>query len=603
MGETRRDFLVKTSMGALAAVALPGAGEAAQVPSTPAPVSVFGTTPPAGPAVGPETFAAAGELMRLEMTAGHRVEAASSWRASMAPLYERRTGPRRFALGYGDVPASVWNPQMTPLEQPVAAADGPFELPMVQVRPLPTVEDDIAFGTVMELSAWIHRREITSERLTRLYLERLKRYDPQLRCVITLTEELALAQARTADTELAAGHSRGPLHGVPWGAKDLLDTAGIRTTWGAEPFRDRIPATDATVVRMLREAGAVLVAKLSLGALALNDVWFGGQTRNPWLLEEGASGSSAGPGAAVAAGLVGFAIGSETQGSIVSPAMRCGVTGLRPTFGRVSRAGAMTLSWSCDKLGPMTRGVADTMLVLAAINGFDPSDVASVRKPLVVAGDQGVRGLRVGYFPRWMTEPPATEVDRHALEVVKSLGMEAVALELPDWPYDSLNMILFAESAAAFEEITLTNQVDTMVMQTPDAWPNVFRQSRFLSAVDLVQADRFRRRVAQMFSKLMAEVDLLLVPSLRDEFLVITNFTGHPSLTLRAGFVEVNEVRSDWAPDPAHPAPKLAGPRRVPYGVTLVGKLFDEGTLVRTGMSMEREFGVMSARPKGFSAA
>lgn len=600
MSETRRDFLMKTGVGALAAMALPGSVDAAQVPATPAPVSVFGTAPPAGPDVGQEVFEAAGKLVRLEMIPAHRVEAASSWRASMAPLYERRTGPRRLALGYGDVPATVWNPQMTPLEQPVPATEGPFDVPQVDVRPLPAHEDEIAFGTVVELSAWLQRREITSERLTRIYLARLKRYDPQLRCVITLTEELALTQARGADAELAAGHSRGPLHGVPWGAKDLLDTAGIRTTWGAEPFRDRVPATDAAVVRMLREAGAVLVAKLSLGALALNDVWFGGQTRNPWLLEEGASGSSAGPGAAVAAGLVGFAIGSETQGSIVSPSMRCGVTGLRPTFGRVPRSGAMTLSWSCDKLGPMTRGVADSMLVLQAIQGFDASDAASVRKPLVFAGDQGVRGLRVGYFPHWMTEAPATEVDRHALEVVKGLGMETVALQLPDWPYDSLNMILFAEAAAAFEEITLDHQVDQMVMQTPDAWPNVFRQSRFLSAVDLVQADRLRRRVAVMFEALMAQVDMLLVPSLRDEFLVITNFTGHPSLTLRAGFVQVGEIRSDWAPDPAHPAQKLNGPRTVPYGVTLVGKLFEEGTIVRAGISMEHTFDVQKVRPAGF---
>ena len=273
--------------------------------------------------------------------------------------------------------------------------------------------------------------------------------------MITLTREHALAQARQADAEIAAGHYRGPLHGIPWGAKDLLDTAGIATTYGAEPFRNRVPAADATVVERLNAAGAVLVAKLSLGALALNDIWFGGQTMNPWLLEEGSSGSSAGPGAAVAAGLVGFAIGSETGGSIVSPSMRCGVTGLRPTFGRVPRTGAMTLCWSLDKLGPMARSVEDTALVLDAISGPDGRDLASVPSELAFDAAADVKGLRVGYIPAWMKEAPATDVDRAALGAVKKLGMRPVEVSLPDWPYDSLYVILFAEAAAAFEELTL----------------------------------------------------------------------------------------------------------------------------------------------------
>lgn len=351
---------------------------------------------------------------------------------------------------------------------------------------------------------------------------------------------------------------------------------------------------------MLNEAGAVLVAKLSLGALALNDVWFGGQTRNPWLLEEGASGSSAGPGSAVAAGLVGFAVGSETQGSIVSPSMRCGVEGLRPTYGRVPRTGAMTLSWTCDKLGPMARGVEDTVLVLNAISGFDAGDTASVDRPLRFKSQAPITGLKVGYLPKWMQESPATDVDRHALEVVRQLGMTPVEVSLPDWPYDSLNIILFAEAAAAFEEITLNNELDTFKMQTPDAWPNTFRQARFLSAVDFVQADRLRRKVAVAFAEAMKKIDVLLVPSLRDEFLVITNFTGHPSLTLRAGFVEVREARSDWAPDPNNRLPNFSTPRRVPHGISLVGQLFDEGTIVRAGMALEQAFGVAGQRPPGF---
>ena len=293
----------------------------------------------------------------------------------------------------------------------------------------------------------------------------MERFNPKLLCVITPTRELALAQAKQADQEIAAGHYRGPLHGIPWGAKDLLDTAGIPTTYGAEPFRNRVPTEDATVVKRLHQAGAVLVAKLSMGALALNDIWFGGQTKNPWLLEEGSSGSSAGPGAATAAGLVGFAIGSETGGSIVSPSMRCGITGLRPTYGRVPRTGAMTLCWSLDKLGPMTRSVEDAMLVLEAITGPDAGDVSSVPSKLDYDAGAAVEGLRVGYFPRWMKEDPATEVDRVALETVKKLGMVPVEVAIPDWPYDSLQLILFAEAAAAFEELTLTHGVDQLKMQ------------------------------------------------------------------------------------------------------------------------------------------
>jgi Asp-tRNA(Asn)/Glu-tRNA(Gln) amidotransferase A subunit family amidase len=390
------------------------------------------------------------------------------------------------------------------------------------------------------------------------------------------------------------------LHGIPWGAKDLLDTAGIPTTYGAEPYRDRVPSEDAAVVKRLHAAGAVLLGKLSLGALALNDIWFGGQTMNPWLLEEGSSGSSAGPGAAAAAGLVAFAMGSETGGSIIGPSMRCGLTGLRPTYGRVPRTGAMTLCWSLDKLGPMTRCVEDAMLVLHTISGADPGDLASVPSHLDFDPSVGVKGLRVGYIADWMKQNPATAVDRAAVETLKEVGMEAVRVSIPDWPYDSLDLILFAEAAAAFEELTLSGKLSELKVQVPDAWPNVFRQSRFLSAVDFVQTDRFRRKVAQEMARVFSQVDLLLVPSLRDEMLTITNFTGHPSLTLRAGFVEVSEARSDWAPDPHHPLPKFSPPRRVPHGVTLIGRLFEEGTMGRAGMALERAFHVAAERPPGF---
>ena len=344
----------------------------------------------------------------------------------------------------------------------------------------------------------------------------------------------------------------------------------------------------------------MLIAKLSLGALALNDIWFGGQTMNPWLLEEGASGSSAGPGAATAAGLVGLSIGSETGGSIVSPAMRCGVTGLRPTFGRVPRSGAMTLCWSLDKLGPMTRSVEDAMLVLHAISGADAGDVSSVPSHLDFDATASVAGLKVGYIDQWMKERPATDVDRDAMEKMRALKMNVVPVTLRDWPYSSLMPVLFAEGAASFEELALNHQLGTLKAQVKDAWPNLFRQARFLSAVDFVQADRLRRKVALEMARIFRDVEVLIVPSLRDEQLTITNFTGHPSLTFRAGFVEVSEARSDWAPDPANPLPKFNPPRRVPHGITILGRLFDDGLIGRVGIALERAFNVAGERPAGF---
>jgi Asp-tRNA(Asn)/Glu-tRNA(Gln) amidotransferase A subunit family amidase len=587
-----------TALAASQADAQPPTGTPSQQQQTvPGAPTTFGAAPAVGPAVSSETFEQAEKLVQLEMRPHDRAQAAGNWQKSLASVYERRTGPKKVALEDTLPPATVWNPVLSGMR--AGPASQKF-VPSATTTPLPARDEDVAFAPVAFLSAWIRTRQLTSERLTRIYLDRLNRFDPKLRCVITLTEEHALNQARAADREIAAGHYRGPLHGIPWGAKDLLDTAGISTTYGAEPYRDRVPAKDAAVTARLNQAGAVLVAKLSLGALALNDIWFGGQTMNPWLLEEGSSGSSAGPAAAVAAGLVGFAIGSETQGSIVSPSMRCGVTGLRPTYGRVPRTGAMTLSWTCDKLGPMVRSVEDTMLVLHAISGPDADDVESVPSKLNFDASATVAGLRVGYIPGWMNSAPATDVDRAALETAKKLGMTPVEVSLPDWPYDSLNIILFAEAAASFEELTLSHKVDQLKMQVPDAWPNTFRQSRFLSAVDFVQADRLRRKVALEMQRVFSEVDLLLVPSLRDEFLVITNFTGHPSLTLRAGYVEVSEARSDWAPDPAHPLPKFSPPRRVPYGVTLVASLFEEGRLAQAGIAMERAFAVAADRPAGF---
>ena len=601
MAKSRREFLTVTSLGVLGAAATAASlrGQSqnpADLP--PGAPPAFGVGPAVGPEVSTITFAEAEKLVQFPLSDADRSMAAATWRRTLASVYERRTGPRKLALESSVSPATRWDP-MLPTIKPVALRDR-FVRSSAQNAPLPSKNEDIAFASVTELSRWIEKRELSSERLTRIYLDRLERFNPKLRCAITITRELALQQAKQADQEISQGKYRGPLHGIPWGGKDLLDTAGIPTTYGAEPYRDRIPKEDAEVVKRLHAAGAVLVAKLSLGALALNDIWFGGQTMNPWLLEEGSSGSSAGPGAATAAGLVGFSIGSETGGSIVSPSMRCGVTGLRPTYGRVPRTGAMTLCWSLDKLGPMTRHVEDAMLVLQAISGPDEKDTASVPSHLGFDANASVKGLRIGYFPAWMKERPATEVDIAALETAKKLGMVPVEVSIPDWPYDSLNLILFAEAAAAFEELTLSGGLSQLKAQVPDAWPNLFRQARFLSAVDFVQTDRLRRKVASEMARVFSEVDLLLVPSLRDEMLVITNFTGHPSLTLRAGFVNVQSARSDWAPDPEHPLPTFATPRRVPHGVTLIGRLFDEGTIGAAGVALERAFGVTRERPVGF---
>jgi Asp-tRNA(Asn)/Glu-tRNA(Gln) amidotransferase A subunit family amidase len=601
---TRRQFLIRAPLGVLvAAVALNDTATVdsqtpSQTPTTPGAPPTFGTGAGSGPVVTPATFAEAEKLMQVTMTPAERQQAADSWRTSLAQYFERRTGPRKVAITDTDAPATLWNPMLPGITAP--ASRDRFVRSKDSGVTLPSSDDAIAFAPVTQLSRWIESRKLTSERLTNIYLSRIERLDPKIRSIITLTKDHALARAKAADSEIAAGKYRGPLHGIPYGVKDLLDTKDIRTTYGAEPFRNRVPTADSAVVRRLNEAGAVLLAKLSLGALALNDIWFGGQTMNPWLLEEGASGSSAGPGAATAAALVAFSIGSETGGSIVSPAMRCGVTGLRPTFGRVPRTGAMTLCWSLDKLGPMTRSVEDAMLVLQAITGPDAGDASSLPSRLAFDVNSAVAGLKVGYVPPWMKESPATDVDRAAMETMKKLGMELKEVVLPDWPYSSLMPILFAEGAASFEDLALNNQLGSLKVQVKDAWPNLFREARFLSAVDFVQADRLRRKVALEMARVFREVDIMIVPSLRDEQLTITNFTGHPSLTMRAGFVEVAEARSDWAPDPANPLPKFNPPRRVPHGITILGRLFDDGLIGQVGVALEKAFGVTNEKPAGF---
>ncbi len=597
----RRQFLVSTAVGigglALGEGSAQALEEASAVPAGSPPA--FGTGSGMGPEVNVQTFQEAEKLVQVSLTPTHRWQAANSWRENLSNVYARRTGPKKVLLEDGLAPYSTWSPLLDGAQPLVTEAY--FSRSQEDPGTLPNNEAAIAYAPVSKLSRWIESRQLTSERLTHIYLDRLERYNKTLRCAITVMPEQALKAAISADAEIAAGHYRGPLHGIPWGAKDLIDTAGIPTTYGAEPFRNRIPSQDAAVVTRLNQAGAVLVAKLSLGALALNDVWFGGQTMNPWLPQEGSSGSSAGPGSATAAGLVGFSMGSETGGSIVSPSMRCGVTGLRPTYGRVPRSGSMTLCWSLDKLGPMTRSVEDAMLVLSAIHGHDVGDAQSQTIPLHFDANANIEGLRVGYIKSWMHEEPATDVDLAVLEALQQMGLKPVEVFLPDWPYESLNTILFAESAASFEELTLSGGLDQLGVQTSDAWPNLFRQSRFLSAVDFVQADRLRRKVAKEMERVFKEVDLLLVPSLRDEILTITNATGHPSLTMRAGFTQISQARSDWAPDPSRPTIHFSTPQRVPYGITLIGRLFDEGLIGQVGRLLEKKLKVVDACPEGFA--
>ncbi len=465
---------------------------------------------------------------------------------------------------------------------------------------LPERDDDIAFAPVTRLGPWLARGELTSRRLTEIYLARIEDYGGRLECFVTVTPELARAQADAADALLKAGTRLGPLHGIPYGLKDLFDTRGIRTSWGAVPYKDRVPERDARVVELLRRAGAVLLGKTTLGALAYGDIWFGGKTRNPWNLNEGSSGSSAGSASATAAGLCGFAIGTETLGSITSPCQRCGTTGLRPTFGRVSRAGAMALCWSLDKIGPICRSVEDCALVLAAINGGDPSDRSSIEAPFNFDAGAAIEGLRLGWLPAAFEEDGVTEVDRAALAAARRLGVELVELRLPDLPYGSLMGVLYAEAAAAFEELTLSDRDDQLVWQDKGAWPNAFRKARFLSAVDHVQLDRLRYRVMQAIGSLFDQVDALIGPFMTGPMLVASNFTGHPCLHLRAGFLEV-ATRSD----PSLADGKLrigeaaadAARFEVPQGISLWAGLFDEGALCNLGRALEAALGVAERRP------
>jgi Asp-tRNA(Asn)/Glu-tRNA(Gln) amidotransferase A subunit family amidase len=455
--------------------------------------------------------------------------------------------------------------------------------PGVRVQPdvaRPAADADLAFLPVTHLAELVRTRRVTSMELTRLYLDRLRRYDPVLHCVATLTEERALAQAAQADREIAAGRYRGPLHGIPWGAKDLLAVPGYPTTWGSAIYRDQVLDATATVVERLDAAGAVLVAKLTLGELALGDVWYGGMTRNPWQPSQGSSGSSAGPGAATAAGLVGFSIGSETLGSIVSPSTRNGVTGLRPTFGRVSRYGAMALSWSMDKVGPMCRSVEDCALVLEAIAGADDRDPTALDLPFVYDPGRPLSTVRVGYLrAAFEADRPGRAHDDRALEALRGLGVRPVEVELPgDIPVGALRIILSAEAAAAFDDITRDRRTDRMVRQQANAWPNLFRAARFIPATDYIQANRVRTLLMRRMEDLFREVDVFITPSFGPNVLLATNLTGHPCVVLPSGFTEEG----------------------TPVSTSFIGKLFGESELCTVAHAWQEATGWHRRRPEGF---
>jgi Asp-tRNA(Asn)/Glu-tRNA(Gln) amidotransferase A subunit family amidase len=510
-------------------------------------------------------------------------------------------------------PSLIFNPVLPGMK--LETEKKPLRLspaPTVAKSGVPKNLEDVAFASARELAELVRTKKVSCSALTEMYLERLKRYDPTLKFVVTLTEERARAQAKELDREIAAGKYRGPLHGLPWGAKDLLATKGYRTTWGAAGFENQTIDEDATVVKRLDEAGAVLVAKLTLGALAQGDVWFGGVTRNPWNPKQGSSGSSAGPASATAAGCVAFSIGSETLGSISSPSTRCGCTGLRPTFGLVPRTGAMALSWSMDKLGPICRCVEDCALVLSAIYGPDGHD-RSVQ-PAAFNWDANLRKLRVGYlkadFERKpetppeaaKEEPPATpeeqkkreerkkhrefirardEYDKRyneaALAKLKEMGVDLVPVEMPKFPYQAMVAMLAAEAAAAFDELTRTGKDKLLTSQKDYDWPNAFRSARFIPAVEYIQASRARRMAMEAVAKVFDGFDVIVAPTGAGEQLVITNLTGHPAVILPNGF------RGDDAPKPATDDPtdfQNAGGPGTPVSLTFLGNLYEEAKLL-----------------------
>jgi Asp-tRNA(Asn)/Glu-tRNA(Gln) amidotransferase A subunit family amidase len=538
----------------------------------------------AGEDITATTIAAAEELAGLKFDDAER----AMMLEGLKTQEQRIEALHKVPLDNSVPPALVFNP-LPAGKQPPRAARKPMVRGPVKPRSVSTNLEDLAFLPVTELSELVRRRRVTSSQLTQMYLARLRKYDPVLKCVITLTEDRAMAQARAADAELARGKYRGPLHGIPWGAKDLLAVKGYKTTWGAGPFKEQVIDQDATVVERLDAAGAVLVAKLTLGELAQGDVWFGAMTKNPWKVDQGSSGSSAGPASATAAGLVGFAIGSETLGSISSPSTRCGTTGLRPTFGRVPKTGAMALSWSMDKLGPICRSVEDCALVLDAIHGPDGKDSSAIAAPFNWDASVSPKSLRIGYVKAAFDLPvidPKDEkrtlhatkkFDDAALAVIRGLGINLIPVELPDLAYDAMRIILTAEAAAAFDDLTRSDRDNELVQQTKNDWATTFRTARFIPAVDYVNANRVRTTAIRAWDDLMKKVDVIVTPTGAANLpqLVATNLTGHPAVIIPNGF------RDDGTP----------------VSLTFLGGLFEEAKLLAVANAYQRATGFHLVHP------
>lgn len=561
---SRRRFLAYFSSGGLATTLFPG---------------VLWTKIEAGEPITTKTIAAAESIAGLEFTEAERemmVEDLTESRDHFAEI-------RALKLPNDVVPSFVFDPTISGVKPlPLSGRTVQWEPPSVA---RPVREEDLAFMSVAELASLLRARKVTSRELTELSLKRLKRYDPVLHTVVTFTENRAFEQADRADRELDGGEWKGPVHGVPYGAKDLLAVRGYPTTWGATPYREQVIDVDATVIERLEAAGAVLVAKLSLGALAWGDVWFDAKTRNPWNIDQGSSGSSAGPASAVAAGLVPFAIGSETLGSIVSPATRNGVTGHRPTFGLVSRYGAMTLSWSMDKLGPMARSAEDCALVFDAIRGTDPRDPSTVDAPFPYVYDLGIRSLRVGFLASAFEEDYDNhDADRRSLDVLRRQGIDLRPISLPgDLPVSAILTTLSVEAAAAFDDLTLTRGIDAMVRQSKDAWPHVFRTARFVPAVEFVQANRARTRLMEEMAGVMREIDVFVTPSYGGDVLSITNLTGHPCVCVPNDF---RTIEDSTVPS-----------RRAPGSITFVGGLYKDAEALMVAAAFQKATEYHRRRP------
>jgi Asp-tRNA(Asn)/Glu-tRNA(Gln) amidotransferase A subunit family amidase len=589
---SRRTFVKLVPALGVAAIATPHlniASALAQGPSpTPAPTSMPSPSPtPAPLRVTKDMLHQAEKLIGIELTDAQEAMALQNVSTNL----DRYETLRKIDIPLDTEPATLFHPSLpgkkftagSPAGQPrrdASVKSAKFKLTKVETPKFGSIED-LAFATLPQLAELIRTRKVSPVELTKMYLGRLKKYGPKLNCVVTLTEDLALTQATEAEREIKAGKYRGPLHGIPWGAKDLFATKGIRTTWGAEPYRDQVIDYDATVVERLRAAGAVLVAKLSMGALAQGGRWFAGMTRNPWQVEEdktGSSGSSAGPASATAAGLVGFSIGTETLGSIISPSSRCGVAGLRPTYGRVSRYGAMGLSWTMDKIGPICRGVEDCAAALNGMYGPDGRDLTVGDVPFNWQPSKPLTSMRIGYLKTEFDQQPDAErktIYQQALDALKAAGADLHPIEMPKFSVGALRIILVAEAATAFDDITRDGRVNQLSGQEPNDWPNTFRSSRFIPAVEYIRAQRARRLLMQEMDALMSNWDVFVSPAPGSLSLLVTNLTGHPAVAVPCGF-----------------------PKGLPQSIMFTGGLYDEAAPLRVALAYERATQWHTMHPK-----